>query len=221
MVIVWARSRAGLFPIHSAFPDPGPGRRPHCSFRGLLELYSRYGPPDCSPTMRGLCREVSISTVTSAHRSPAIESNHQLFEWVLPPLVFSPRGAHAGLPAPQSGRPQRVRASFGAMGAAGRPIANRPQVANRLPTCPTIESSRRAKKLMDSSTTGETRRSVTNRMRNLRYRLPARARERSVAQDAARKPRINCSSRFRRHRAHTQLRNRHERENQFGAAQSV
>src|ERR1700733_15861459 len=103
MVIVGARSRAGLFPIHSAFPDPGPGRRPHCSFRGLLELYSRYGPPDCSPTMRGLCREVSISTVTSAHRSPAIESNHQLFEWVLPPLVFSPRRG-----TPRIGRPTRL-----------------------------------------------------------------------------------------------------------------
>src|ERR1035441_4203873 len=40
----------------------------------------------CSPTIRGLCREVSISTVTRAHRPPAIESNHQLFVWVLPPL---------------------------------------------------------------------------------------------------------------------------------------
>jgi len=47
-------------------------------------------------------REVSISTVTSAHRSPAIESNHQLFEWVPPPLVFSPFGAHARSPAPQA-----------------------------------------------------------------------------------------------------------------------
>jgi len=46
-------------------------------------------------------REVSTSTVTSAHRSPAIESNHQLFEWVLPPLVFSPFGAHTRSPAPQ------------------------------------------------------------------------------------------------------------------------
>jgi len=50
MVIVLARSRAGFFPIRSAFPENAPGRRPHCSFRGLLGLYSRYGPPDCSPT---------------------------------------------------------------------------------------------------------------------------------------------------------------------------
>ena len=96
MVIVLTRSRAGLFPIHAAFPDFAPGRRPHCSFRGLLKLYTHYGPPDCSPTIRGLCREVSISTVTSTHRSPAIESNHQLFEWVLPPLVFSPKRGTRG-----------------------------------------------------------------------------------------------------------------------------
>ena len=95
MVIVLTRSRAGLFPIHSAFPALAPGRHPHCTFRGLLKLYTHYGPPDCSPTMRGLCREVSITTVTRANRSPAIESNHQLFEWVLPPLVISPFWAHA------------------------------------------------------------------------------------------------------------------------------
>jgi len=49
--------------------------------------------------MRGLCREVSTSTVTRTSRSPAIESNHQLFAWVLPPLVISPFGAHARPPA--------------------------------------------------------------------------------------------------------------------------
>jgi hypothetical protein len=31
---------------------------------------------------------------TRTYRPPAIESNHQLFEWVLPPLVISPLGAH-------------------------------------------------------------------------------------------------------------------------------
>ena len=95
MVIVLAFSYAGLFPIRSAFPASAPGRRPHCASRGLLKLYTHYGPPDCSPTIRGLCHEVSISTVTRANRPPAIESNHQLFEWVLPPLVISPFWAHA------------------------------------------------------------------------------------------------------------------------------
>ena len=45
-----ARSRAGLFPIRSAFPIPLLGRRPHCRFRGLLKLHTRYGLPRCSPT---------------------------------------------------------------------------------------------------------------------------------------------------------------------------
>src|SRR5712692_321118 len=99
MVIVLARSRAGFFPIRSAFPETAPGRHPHCSFRGLLGFHAHYGPPDRSPTMRGLCREVSVSPVTRTHRSPAIESNHQLFEWVLPPLVISPFRAHAVPPA--------------------------------------------------------------------------------------------------------------------------
>ena len=101
MVIVLAHSSAGFFPFRAAFSAFAPDRHPHCSFRGLLKLYARYGPPDCSPTLCGLCHEVPISPVTRAHRSPAIESNHQLFEWVLPPLVISPFGAHAKAPAPQ------------------------------------------------------------------------------------------------------------------------
>jgi hypothetical protein len=101
LVIEIARSRAGYFPIRSAFPDLAAGRRPHCCFRGLLKLHAYYGLPDCSPTIRGLCRGVSVSPVTRTHRPPAIESNHQLFEWVLPPLVFSPLGAHTRSPAVQ------------------------------------------------------------------------------------------------------------------------
>ncbi len=101
MVIQLARSRAGFFPIRSAFPAHAPGRRPHCSFRGLLELHTHYGLPGCSPTYRGLCHEVSASPVSRARRSIAIESNHQLFEWVLPPLVICPFGAHARVPAPR------------------------------------------------------------------------------------------------------------------------
>ena len=100
MVIVLARFRAGYFPIRSAFPGFATGRRPHCSFRGLLGFHTHYSPPDCLPTIRGLCREVSASPVTRAHRSPAIESNHQLFEWVLPPLVISPFRARAKPPVP-------------------------------------------------------------------------------------------------------------------------
>ena len=45
-----ARSRAGLFPNRVAFPERTAGRHPRIFFRGLLKLYSRYGPPICSPT---------------------------------------------------------------------------------------------------------------------------------------------------------------------------
>src|SRR5450432_237221 len=81
MVIVLARSRAGFFPIRSAFPSHLMGRLPHCRFRGLLELHTHYGLPGCSPTYSGLFHEVSASLVTQTRRSIAIESNHQLFEW--------------------------------------------------------------------------------------------------------------------------------------------
>src|ERR1019366_7415697 len=50
------------------------------------------------PPFRGLCREVPIRPVSQPNRPPAIESNHQLFEWVLPPLVICPFRAHTGVP---------------------------------------------------------------------------------------------------------------------------
>ena len=54
------------------------------------------------PPIRGLCHEVSACPVTQTRRSIAIESNHQLFEWVLPPLVICPFGAHRRLSARQA-----------------------------------------------------------------------------------------------------------------------
>src|SRR5215471_7763117 len=50
------------------------------------------------PPFRGLCHEVPTRSVSRPSRSPAIESNHQLFEWVLPPLVICPFRAHASAP---------------------------------------------------------------------------------------------------------------------------
>ena len=43
-----AGARVDCFPAHTAFPKWQEGRHPHCHFRGLLRLHSRYGPPDCS-----------------------------------------------------------------------------------------------------------------------------------------------------------------------------
>ena len=40
------------FPAHAAFPKWQEGRHPHCHFRGLLRLHSRYGPPDRSAAQR-------------------------------------------------------------------------------------------------------------------------------------------------------------------------
>src|SRR5207253_2055698 len=102
---------AGLFPIRSAFPNRLLGRLPHCRFRGLLELHTHYGLPGRSSTIRGLCREVPASPVPRTGCSPAIESNHQLFEWVLPPLVICPFGARRRV----STRHTRVRAPRRAM----------------------------------------------------------------------------------------------------------
>src|ERR1700687_2707634 len=43
-----AGARVDCFPAHTAFPKWQEGRHPHCHFRGLLRLHSRYGPSDCS-----------------------------------------------------------------------------------------------------------------------------------------------------------------------------
>jgi|ERR1039457_3882604 hypothetical protein len=50
MVIGLARSRAGFLRMGSVFSASAPGRHPHCTFRGLLKLHTRYGLPSCSPT---------------------------------------------------------------------------------------------------------------------------------------------------------------------------
>ena len=50
------------------------------------------------PPFRGLCRKVPARPVSQPIRSPAIESNHQLFEWVLPPLVIRLFRAYAEAP---------------------------------------------------------------------------------------------------------------------------
>jgi hypothetical protein len=54
------------------------------------------------PPFRGLCRGAPAWPVSRPGRAPAIESNHQLFEWVLPPLVMRPLGrTWPGMARPQ------------------------------------------------------------------------------------------------------------------------
>ena len=52
------RAGAGVdyFPARAAFPKWPEGRHPHCHFRGLLRLHSRYGPPDRSAAQGDLCQ---------------------------------------------------------------------------------------------------------------------------------------------------------------------
>jgi hypothetical protein len=47
-----AGAHVDCFPTHAAFPKWQEGRHPHCHFRGLLRLYSHYGPPDRSAAQR-------------------------------------------------------------------------------------------------------------------------------------------------------------------------
>src|SRR5215471_17810681 len=66
-----AGARVDFFPTHAAFPIGSVGRHPHCHFRGLLRLYSRYGPPDRSAARGDLCHEAPTCPVTRASRSSA------------------------------------------------------------------------------------------------------------------------------------------------------
>jgi hypothetical protein len=49
----------------------GAGRRPRLHFRGLLRLYSRYGPQGCSATRSGLCHKAPAQSVTGPSRLSA------------------------------------------------------------------------------------------------------------------------------------------------------
>src|SRR5437660_11523749 len=90
-----ARSRARFFRIDSAFPASAPGRRHIGPFEACSSFTRVTACQVARPPFCGLCREVPTRPVSRPNRSPAIESNHQLFEWVLPPLVICPFRAHA------------------------------------------------------------------------------------------------------------------------------
>ena len=67
-------ARVDCFPAHAAFPKWQEGRHPHCHFRGLLRLQSRYGPPDCSAAQGDLCHEAPAQPVARPSRSSATRS---------------------------------------------------------------------------------------------------------------------------------------------------
>src|SRR6266516_7420295 len=82
------------FPAHAAFPKWQEGRHPHCHFRGLLRLHSRYGPPDRSTAQR---RPLSRGSNPCSYPHEPLVSyriNRQLSVWILPPLMIRAFGAH-------------------------------------------------------------------------------------------------------------------------------
>jgi hypothetical protein len=89
-----AGAHVDCFPAHAAFPKWQEGRHPHCHFRGLLRLYSRYGPPDRSAAQR---RPLSRGSNPCGYPHEPLVSyriNRQLSGWNLPPLMIRAFGAH-------------------------------------------------------------------------------------------------------------------------------
>jgi len=81
------------FPAHAAFPNWQEGRHPHCHFRGLLRLHSRYGPPNCSAALRRPLSRGSDPSGCPAEPLVSYRTNRQLSGWNLPPLVMRAFGA--------------------------------------------------------------------------------------------------------------------------------
>ncbi len=89
-----AGAHVDCFPAYAAFPKWQEGRHPHCHFRGLLRLYSRYGPPDRSAAHR---RPLSRGSSPCGYPHKPLVSyriNRQLSGWILPPLMICAFGAH-------------------------------------------------------------------------------------------------------------------------------
>src|SRR5256885_6597902 len=89
-----AGAHVDCFPAHAAFPKWQEGRHPHCHFRGLLRLHSRYGPSDRSAAQR---RPLSGGSNPCGYPHKPLVSyriNRQLSVWNLPPLMIRALGAH-------------------------------------------------------------------------------------------------------------------------------
>src|SRR5207344_279418 len=69
-----AGARVDCFPACAAFPKWPEGPHPHCHFRGLLRLHSRYGPSDRSAAQGDLCYEAPALPVARPSRSSATGS---------------------------------------------------------------------------------------------------------------------------------------------------
>jgi hypothetical protein len=93
-----AGAHVDCFPARAAFPKWQEGRHPHCHFRGLLRLHSRYGPPNRSAAQRR-----PLSRGSNPHSYPheplvSYRINQQLSGWILPPLMIRAFEAHCHEP---------------------------------------------------------------------------------------------------------------------------
>jgi hypothetical protein len=73
-------------PATSAFPAKRPGRLPRRSFRGLLDVHSRYGLPARRATIIARCLEGSGGFVTSTAAPIATGRSDPVAGWELHPL---------------------------------------------------------------------------------------------------------------------------------------
>ena len=89
-----AGARVDCFPAHAAFPKWPEGRHPHCHFRGLLKLHSRYGPSDRSVALRRPLSRGSSPAGCPAEPLVSYRINRQFSGWNLPPLIIRAFGAH-------------------------------------------------------------------------------------------------------------------------------
>jgi hypothetical protein len=92
-----AGARVDYFPARAAFPKWQEGRHPHCHFRGLLRLHSRYGPPDCSAAQRRPLSRGSNPCGCPHEPLVSYRINRQLSGWNPPPLMIRAFGAHCQL----------------------------------------------------------------------------------------------------------------------------
>ena len=77
-------------PFHAAFPKLWAGRHPHCPFRGLLRLHSRYGPRACSTALGGLCHGASTGPDARPRRPLATSSIDKSLGGTLLHKCFAP-----------------------------------------------------------------------------------------------------------------------------------
>jgi hypothetical protein len=105
----WDRRRDRIVPLNepatAAFPIPLLGRLPHCAFRGLLGVHSRYGLPARGTAYAVLCIEGFGNFVTSATAPIATGWNDSCRVGIAPTEERRLVTAHKGVGA-QRGRSQ-------------------------------------------------------------------------------------------------------------------